>query len=84
VADIGDKISIRSKAGARLGVVTAVSGSMLRVRWDTGEETSIAPGPGVLTVIGGAAKTKSGKPSARRATTKKKTAAARAATKKAR
>ena len=49
---VGDRVSVHSKAGPRLGVVTASSGSMLRVRWETGDESSIVPGPGTLTVVG--------------------------------
>lgn len=45
-------MSVHSKAGPRLGVVMASSGSMLRVRWETGDESSIVPGPGTLTVVG--------------------------------
>jgi hypothetical protein len=43
-----------NKAGQppRDGVVTGVSGSLLRVRWATGEESSFVPGPGAVTVIG--------------------------------
>ncbi len=50
--EVGDNVSVHSKAGPRLGVVTASSGSMLRVHWETGEESSIVPGPGTLTVVG--------------------------------
>lgn len=49
---VGDRVSVHSKAGPRLGVVRASSGSMLRVQWETGEESSIIPGPGTLTVVG--------------------------------
>lgn len=45
-------MSVHSKAGPRLGVVTASIGSMLWVRWETGDESSIVPGPGTLTVVG--------------------------------
>lgn len=50
--DVGDRVSVASKSGPRLGVVVSISGSMLRVRWDSGEETSLIPGPGTLTVLG--------------------------------
>ena len=56
MTEVGDRVAVTSKATARAGVVTAVNGSLLRVRWDTGEETSFVPAPGVLSVIGTAAK----------------------------
>ena len=51
MADLGDRIAVSSKGQPRSGVVTAVSGAMITVRWDTGGETSIIPGPGVLSVV---------------------------------
>jgi hypothetical protein len=51
MADVGDRIAVASKGEPRSGVVTAVSGSMITVRWDTGGETSLVPGPGVLSVV---------------------------------
>ena len=54
MADVGDRVAVTSKAAARSGVVTGVSGSLLRVLWDTGEETSFVPGVGALSVIAGA------------------------------
>jgi hypothetical protein len=55
VAAVGDEIRVLSGKGgqpSRDGVVTAVSGALLRVRWSTGEETSLIPGPGAVTVTG--------------------------------
>jgi hypothetical protein len=50
---IGDRIETSSpKPGRRAGVVTGVSGSMVMVRWDTGEQTEFIPAPGVLRVVG--------------------------------
>ena len=52
---VGDKVRVLpNKAGQppREGVVTAVSGTMLRIKWSTGEETSLIPGPGAVTVLG--------------------------------
>ena len=52
---VGDKVRVLpNKAGQppREGVVTAVSGTMLRIKWSTGEETSFIPGPGAVTVLG--------------------------------
>ncbi len=51
MADVGDQIAVSSKGQPRSGVVTAVSGAMITVRWDTGGETSLIPGPGVLSVV---------------------------------
>lgn len=52
---VGDKVRVLpSKAGQlpREGVVTAVTASMLRIRWSTGEESSLIPGPGSVSVVG--------------------------------
>jgi Helix-turn-helix family len=51
MADVGDRIAVTSKGQPRSGVVTAVSGAMVTVRWDTGGETSLVPGPGALSVV---------------------------------
>ena len=51
MADVGDRIAVASKGEPRSGVVTAVSGAMITVRWETGGETSLVPGPGVLSVV---------------------------------
>lgn len=53
MADVGDWIAVTSKGEPRSGVVTAVIGAMITVRWDTGGETSLIPGPGVLSVVTG-------------------------------
>jgi hypothetical protein len=74
MADVGDRIAVASKGEPRSGVVIAVSGAMITVRWDTGGETSLIPGPGVLSVVTSKRRT----PSARtRPTTSDATAAAR-------
>lgn len=51
MADVGDRIAVSSKDAPRSGIVTAISGVMITVRWDAGGETSIVPGPGVLSVV---------------------------------
>ena len=51
MADVGDQIAVASKGKPRSGVVTAVKGAMITVRWNTGSETSLIPGPGVLSVV---------------------------------
>jgi hypothetical protein len=48
----GDRIRLSSGKGPdREGVVTAVMGSMVRVRWPSGGETTVIPAPGTLTVL---------------------------------
>ena len=63
--DVGDEIMlVAKKVGqeARRGTVTKVSGgTMLTVRWLSGEESVFVPGPGALTVVGHASKKASGK-----------------------
>lgn len=51
MANVGERIAVASKGGTRSGVVTGVSGAMISVRWDSGEETNLIPAPGVLTVV---------------------------------
>jgi len=49
---IGDRVCLSSTTGPnREGVVTAVTGSLLRLRWPSGEETTVIPAPGTLTVL---------------------------------
>jgi hypothetical protein len=52
--DVGDRVRVASmKVGQmpRDGVVIDVTGHLLRVRWSTGEESNIVPGPGAVAVI---------------------------------
>ena len=50
---VGDRIRLTVNKGvAREGVVTRVTGSMLRVRWASDVETTVIPGPGTLVVLG--------------------------------
>lgn len=54
MVEIGDRIVVESeKVGdpPRTGVVTGV-GNMLRVRWDSGYESSFVPSAGSLQVVG--------------------------------
>ena len=51
MAVVGDRIAVASKGEPLSGVVTAVNGALITVRWDTGGETSLIPGPGVLSVV---------------------------------
>jgi hypothetical protein len=49
---VGDRIRLSSMKGPdRDGVVTAVTGSLVRVRWSSEEETTVVPAPGTLTVL---------------------------------
>jgi uncharacterized protein DUF1918 len=53
--EVGDRVQVHSTKGdwaPRVGVVTGVTGSLLRIRWSTGEESTMIPGPGALAVIG--------------------------------
>jgi hypothetical protein len=59
MANVGDRIAVTSKGKPRSGVVTAVGGAMITVRWDAGGETRLVPGPGVLSVVTGRRSTQS-------------------------
>jgi hypothetical protein len=49
---VGDRIRLSSGKGPdREGVVTAMTGSMVRVRWPSAGETTVIPAPGTLTVL---------------------------------
>jgi len=53
MADVGDRIVVESeKVGTppRRGEVTSVSGHMVTVRWDTGEQSTFVPSAGSLRV----------------------------------
>jgi hypothetical protein len=82
VVKIGDRVEVNTKSGARFGQVLHVSGGLLRLRWDNGEETTLVPGPGALRVLSGTRSRAVTKrtPAKRTAT---KAPAKRAATKKA-
>ena len=52
MVEVGDRIRLSSMKGPdREGVVTAVTGSLMRVRWSSEEETTVVPAPGTLTVL---------------------------------
>ena len=53
---VGDHIALASNAATRSGVVVALSGSLIRVRWESGAETNVIPGPGTLSVVPSAKK----------------------------
>jgi len=76
VPGIGDRVRLAStKVGQapRDGVVTSVNGGLFRIKWSTGEEPSLIPGAGSITVVGEAWKA-SGKKPAKRTTEKRVTA----------
>ena len=55
MVEVGDRIRLSSTKGPdREGLVTAVTGSLVRVRWPSGDETTVAPAPGTLSVLAAA------------------------------
>jgi hypothetical protein len=55
MAVVGDRVQVPSKRvgeAPRDGVVTGVTGLLLRVRWSTGEVSTVVPSMGSLTVVG--------------------------------
>jgi hypothetical protein len=53
--EVGDRVRVAStkvSQAPRDGVVTGVVGQLLRIRWSTGEESTVVPGPGAVAVIG--------------------------------
>lgn len=53
--NVGDRVRIASTKvdqAPRDGVVTGVVGQLLRIRWSTGEESTVVPGPGAVAVTG--------------------------------
>jgi hypothetical protein len=70
--DVGDRVRFASRKvdeAPREGVVTGVVGRLLRIKWSTGEESTVVPGPGAVAVIG-----KAGASSSRKATAPAKVA----------
>jgi Domain of unknown function (DUF1918) len=52
---VGDSVEASTrKIGQtpRTGLVTAVNGALITVRWDSGHETSLIPAAGSLSVVG--------------------------------
>src|ERR1700691_6101361 len=79
MATIGERVHVASrKLGQppREGVVTGVSGRLLRVKWSTGEESTIIPGTGSVSIGGKPKVTARSRP---RAATAKVTNAAKSA-----
>jgi hypothetical protein len=52
MVEVGDRIRLSLMKGpGREGLVTAVTGPLVRVRWLSGDETMVAPAPGTLSVL---------------------------------
>ena len=52
--EIGDRVAIAgNKVGQapREGTVRARTGNLMRIEWDSGEESTVMPAPGTLTVL---------------------------------
>ena len=78
---VGDHIRLSSMKGSdREGVVTAVTGPLVRVRWPSDQETTLVPAPGTLAVLAGAPgpRTSTNRKGTAKATTGKRTSAASA------
>jgi hypothetical protein len=63
MVEVGDRVVIESeKVGVepRTGVITAVEGTIVHVRWDSGRESSFVPAAGSMTVVGPATDTPTG------------------------
>ncbi|MGD0380321.1 MAG: DUF1918 domain-containing protein [Acidimicrobiales bacterium] len=85
---VGDRVQVPSKKvgqAPRDGVVTGVSGALVRVTWSSGEESTIMPSMGSLVVVGKAKGRAQKAASAKKAPTKKaaKAPAKKTLTKKA-
>ena len=69
---VGDRVRFASRKideAPRDGVVTGMTGGLLRIKWSTGEESTVVPGPGAYTVVG-----KVQRPAGKKATGATKTA----------
>lgn len=55
MVQVGDRVRVDARRvgqGTREGVVLSVNGAMIRVRWQSGEESVFTPSAGSLTVVG--------------------------------
>jgi hypothetical protein len=55
MVNVGDRVTVESEkvgSATRSGVVTAVDGRMITVRWDSGQESVFVPSAGSLQVTG--------------------------------
>ena len=54
MVEVGSRVQMESErvgVEPRFGVVTAVHGALVHVRWDDGHETSIVPTAGAMRII---------------------------------
>jgi hypothetical protein len=61
IMNVGDRVRVESeKVGVepRSGVVTGIAGTLVRVRWDGGQESSFVPSAGSMQVLEAAKKRK--------------------------
>lgn len=85
MVSVGDRVSLASTKGPdREGVVTGLTGSLVRIRWPSDEETTVVPAPGTLSVLPARrrrttvpAPAKKAAPATKAMTTTKKTAGAK-------
>ena len=88
MVEVGDEIELSTRKvgqAPRTGTVIAVRGRLVTVRWPTGEQSTLVPSPGTLSVVR-PVRRKNAKPrpstksaESERASSRKKTTAARAA-----
>jgi Domain of unknown function (DUF1918) len=81
MAAVGDRVHVASrKLGhpPREGVVTGLSGRLVRVTWSTGEESTIIPGTGSVSIGGKPKFSLGGSRTAKKTTTAKKATTSRA------
>ena len=74
---VGDRIVVEGSkvgGGRREGTLTEVVGSLIKVRWNEGGETLMAPGAGSIQFLPGNSKKSAAKPAARPAAKAKKVA----------
>lgn len=87
MVEVGDRVELSAAKGGQpphSGVASAVRGRMITVRWDSGEQSTVVPAPGTLSVLGHKTKStgqtaeKAAKKTASNTATKAKKSAVRA------
>lgn len=59
MVEVGDRVELAAakvERRPRRGVVTAIRGPMITVRWDSGQQSMVVPASGTLSVLGHKAK----------------------------
>jgi hypothetical protein len=54
MVEVGDEIELSTKKvgqAPRIGTVVAIAGSLVTVRWPTGDQTTLVPAPGTMSVV---------------------------------